>query len=139
MGRHEDFPDIEFTSFPPRKMLYASLFTIVAAFRTYSTVVLSDYYCPKKMAAFMADKEATRERVQATIQSPVFISVNEKLTAIAVDNRLSTFDTDDFARARTVMANGNTGTSVDFITARKLLAQLSQAPVANSKATVTLP
>lgn len=119
MDHHEDFPDFEFKSFPPRKML--------------------DYYCPKKLAEFNARKEATRERVQATIQSPVFISVNEKRTAIVVDDRLSIFDTDDFARARTVMANGKTGTTVDFMSARKLLAQLSQAPVTSSRATVVLP
>ena len=139
MDRHEDFPDFEFKSFPPRQMLYASAITTVTALKTYSTVVFSDYYCPKKLAEFNARKEATHKRVQATIQSPVFISVNEKLTAIVVDNRLSIFNTDDFARARTIMAKGKTDNTVDFMSARKLLAQLSQAPVTSSRATVVLP
>lgn len=122
MDRDEEYPQFEFKSFPPRKMLYAALFIIVIALVTQSIVVCRDYYCPKRLADYNARQQAARKPVQASIQDP-FIAVDKDIAVIAVGGSVSVFDTEDFSRAQAVVARGE----VDFVSARILLLQLSHA------------
>lgn len=103
MDRNEEYPQFEFKPFPQRKML--------------------DYYCPKRLADYNARQQAAHPPVQASIQDPVVITVDKDIAMISVGNNISISKTEDFSRAQDVIACGE----VDFVSARILLLQLSQA------------